>query len=191
LFPNFEFLIYLFSFLVCVFVIFFPPKTIEETFKNLRTTGLPFWMLSHVEGTRINLQKLAESQDYAKKNDLPILEYSLLPRTKGFVATVQGLRDKLDAVYDVTILYQNKKTGKTEGVKGPNLFEAILRKASSNAHIHVRRYPIQSLPKDDLQLSKWCLDRWKEKDQLIKDFQKSGHFPREFVSPWKHQGIAC
>ena len=33
---------------------------------------------------------------------MPEPQHTLLPRTRGFVATVQGLRSRLDAVYDVT-----------------------------------------------------------------------------------------
>ena len=47
---------------------------------------------------------------FAKAKGLPEPKHVLIPRTKGFVATVQGLRDDLlDAVYDVTIWYPNKK----------------------------------------------------------------------------------
>lgn len=42
---------------------------------------------------------------FAKKRDLPQLEHLLIPRVKGFAQAVQSLRDRLDAVYDLTIYY--------------------------------------------------------------------------------------
>jgi len=42
-------------------------KQIYRTFHGLRTRKLPFWLISHLEGTRINPKKLKESQDFAKK----------------------------------------------------------------------------------------------------------------------------
>ncbi len=36
------------------------------------------------EGTRLSQQKLEASQEYAKKNNMPVLKHHLLPRTRGF-----------------------------------------------------------------------------------------------------------
>ena len=84
--------------------------SINKTFSNIRNYRPPVWMISHVEGTRMSEKKMLESQEFARKKNLPQLNNVLYPRTKGFVASVQALRDgSVDAVYDVTITYLVRK----------------------------------------------------------------------------------
>lgn len=42
-------------------------------------------------------QKCMRSQKYASENGLPILKNVLLPKTKGFYACLENLKDSLDA----------------------------------------------------------------------------------------------
>jgi hypothetical protein len=58
-------------------------EKINKTFYNLKTRKLPFWLASHIEGTRLVPEKIRQSQEYAKKNDLPVTNHVLLPRKKG------------------------------------------------------------------------------------------------------------
>ena len=46
------------------------------------------------EGTRFTETKHAASMEVAKKKGLPLLKHHLLPRTKGFVHSVHGLKGK-------------------------------------------------------------------------------------------------
>lgn len=48
-----------------------------------------------------------------------------------------------------------------------------------DVHIHVRRFRIADLPKDDNAFTSWVYDRWVEKDNLMEHFYKHGHFPGE------------
>ena len=61
-------------------------EKINKTFHNLKTRKLPFWLASHIEGTRHVPEKVRQSQEYAKKHDLPVLTNVLLPRKKGIYA---------------------------------------------------------------------------------------------------------
>jgi hypothetical protein len=90
----------------------------------------------------------------------------LLPRTKGFVATVHGLRGLVTAIYDVTIGYP-------DGV--PTLWQYIQGLAPV-AHVHLRRYPIESLPHGDEELRRWLIERFSEKDALLSRFRDAGSF---------------
>ena len=84
-------------------------EKINKTFESLRNLNVPFWLISHLEGTRFSPKKVANSQQFAKKHDLPLLNHVLLPRYKGFVATLKGLRTdpKVKAVYDFTVVYND------------------------------------------------------------------------------------
>jgi len=153
--------------------------SISKTFEKLKQRRLPFWLVSHVEGTRLTPEKLKASHAFAKKTDLPILNNVLLPRSKGFLATVKALRDgTATAIYDFTLVYN-------DGKKPPSLSSIVMRRGGKIS-IHTRRYLISELPKSDEDLHNWILDRWKEKDQLIDQFLKDGHFPNVYNDPAAH-----
>jgi hypothetical protein len=90
----------------------------------------------------------------------------LVPRTKGFVASVAGLRRHATAIYDVTIGYER-------GV--PTLWQYI-KGFAPRAHLHVRRFPIADLPTDDAGLATWLQQRFQEKDSLLERFYRDGRF---------------
>ena len=140
---------------------------IRQTFAKLRDNDVPVWFISFSEGTRITPEKLAQSQAYAREHGLHVPRHTLVPRTKGFTATVEGLRDHVDAVYDCTLGY-------VEGV--PTLWQFIQGYAPK-AHLHVRRFPIDCLPTDEPALADWLLERFREKDELLEHYYQNGAFP--------------
>jgi 1-acyl-sn-glycerol-3-phosphate acyltransferase len=157
------------AFLDCVFVKrnwTADQRTIEATFGRLRDNAVPVWLMSFPEGTRSTPEKLAKSQEYARSQGVEPFEHVLMPRTKGFVASVLGLREHVDAVYDLTIGYDS-------GV--PSLTQYILGYAR-RAHVHVRRYPIAQLPTARKDIADWLLRRFREKDALLDDFHRDHRF---------------
>lgn len=79
---------------------------IAQTFRHLKEDPTtPFWLLSHPEGTRFSPKKLEECNNFAREHGHPELKHCLLPRTKGFVATVNGLRGCLESILDCTIVW--------------------------------------------------------------------------------------
>lgn len=144
-------------------------SSIEATFKRILDDRIPLWLVSFVEGTRVTPEKIAKSQTYAEQHGHTPLHHVLLPRTKGFVASVQGLRTHIDAVYDLTLGYE-------EGV--PNLWQYI-KGFAPHAHLHVKRYPVRSLPASDDDLAAWLHARFREKDELLVHYYENGSFPRE------------
>lgn len=142
---------------------------IRETFRHLVENDVPVWLVSFVEGTRVTPAKIERGMEYAKQAGMTLTRHVLPPRSKGFVASVQGLGEHVHAVYDVTIGY-------TEGV--PNLWQYI-KGSVRQMHTHVRRFPIEELPKLDAELRQWLLDRFVEKDRLLEHFYTHGAFPQE------------
>jgi len=115
---------------------------ITQTFKNLKDSQSPFWITSHLEGTRFSVKKQKLSDDFAKKAGRKPLKYCLIPRTKGFVATVEGLRSVIDAVYDVTIVYDHQK------YTSPSWSGLVLSKwlvRPIDVHLHIRRFPVKDV----------------------------------------------
>jgi len=158
------------AFLDCVFVErkwTTDRASIERTFGRIVGERVPIWLVSFVEGTRVTERKIERSRQYAREHDLPELRHLLVPRTKGFVATVEGLRVHLDAVYDVTIGYVG-------GV--PTLWQ-YTKGFAHEAHLHVRRFPIASLPEPAEELAEWLVVRFAEKDALLDHYYRYGAFP--------------
>lgn len=134
--------------------------SLNRTFGKFKRENISMWVVSFVEGSRLNAKKLAESQAFATSRGRKPLEHLMIPRTKGFVATVIGLRDHLDAIYDTTLMYE-------DGV--PSLWQWA-RGEVGKVHIHVRRYPVGELPASDTDLEEWVLARYQEKDLRLEAF---------------------
>ena len=103
----------------------------------------------------------------AERHGLKAPRHVQLPRTKGFVATVQGLREHASAVYDLTIGY-------VDGV--PTLWQ-MSEGFVPVVHLHVRRFPIKDLPRGDQEISDWLFRRYEEKDDLLDYYYQHGSFP--------------
>ncbi len=141
---------------------------ITSMFSKFRKEEIPLWLISFVEGTRITRSKLERSQKFAKERNLPILNNVLLPRTKGFAATVQGLSAHTSVIYDFTIGYP-------QGF--PSLWQ-IVNGTATEFHLHVRRFDLsQALPsRNASEISDWLLNRFIEKDLLLDHFIRNGRF---------------
>ncbi|HCC24271.1 MAG TPA: hypothetical protein DEP85_02000 [Holosporales bacterium] len=141
--------------------------SIRKVFQNLRQHQVPLWVVSFVEGTRITPKKLKSSQEYAKNKGLAVLNHVLTPRTKGFVATLEGLKGHVTAVYDLTFCY---------GKNIPTTWQWI-RGDVKKVHLHARRFLVKQLPQSPETLSQWLLQRFVEKDYLIKTCITLDSFP--------------
>jgi 1-acyl-sn-glycerol-3-phosphate acyltransferase len=140
---------------------------IQRTFARLVDDRVPVHLVSFVEGTRLTFAKLAAAQEYARAHGLQVPRHVLVARTKGFAATVEGLRSHITAVYDLTIAYENGVPTLWQYIKG------LVRRI----HVHVRRFPVADLPASAEELRQWLQDRWQEKDELLEGFYASGAFP--------------
>lgn len=142
---------------------------IMRLFAKYKANEIPLFLVSFLEGTRRNPTKAAASQAYAKERGHYVPNYTMVPRTKGFLATMLGLRSHLDAVYDVTIGYHPKV---------PSLYDCFIGNVQ-HVELHVARFPIDELPEDDEALSNWVFERFEIKDKLLEAFAAEGQFPGE------------
>jgi len=140
---------------------------IHRVFRNILTYQVPMWLMTFAEGTRLRPEKIARSQAYAREHGLVPPQHVLIPRTKGFVASATSLRGYADAVYDLTIGYEKGVPTLWQWTKG------YVRRV----HLHVRRYPLDSLPVEEEALASWLFERFQEKDRLLESFYRHGAFP--------------
>ena len=132
-------------------------RTIQATFARAIAGQVSMWLISFSEGTRLSPSKLASSRAFAEKRGYPVPRHVQVPRPKGFVASVHGLRTHLSAVYDVSIAYAPSV---------PSLWQYAIGLAPVS-YLHVRRYPIDELPTDDDELAAWLRERFVEKDAWL------------------------
>jgi len=88
----------------------------------------------------------------------------LVPRAKGFVASVTGLAGHVVAVYDVTIGYVGGLPSLWQWAKG----------RMREVHLDVRRYPLAELPAAPEALAAWLAERFREKDARLERFYAGG-----------------
>jgi hypothetical protein len=143
-------------------------------------------LVSYSEATRYTPQKYLETVQWCKSNNKPVPRFTLYPRTKGFVSTVQQLRKTkhVMAVYDITIAYAH------EGrfMEAPDLWETLSRpslKRDWKFHVHADRHALQTLPESDDELAKWLETRWIEKGKRLEGLQQELEEGRPWGKSWK------
>ncbi|EDO40658.1 predicted protein [Nematostella vectensis] len=137
-------------------------NTILDYFKDL---NYPLQLMIFPEGTNLEDRSRVHSDSFARKNNLPIYEYVLHPRVRGFVHCVEKLRHgprRMDAIHDVTIAYDRNYCFTEKDI--------ILGDFPREIHFHIKRYPISEIPTDVEELEVWCQKRWLEKEDRLKLF---------------------
>ena len=140
---------------------------VRRLFATFHEDRIPLWLMTFPEGTRFTPEKQDRNRKRAAQTGIEPFRHMLVPRTKGFVAAVIGLRGYIDAVYDVTIGYEG-------GV--PTLWQFV-KGLPKVAHMHVRRFAMAGLPEADEDVAAWLIARYREKDDLLDGFYRDGRFP--------------
>ncbi|GAX15515.1 lysocardiolipin and lysophospholipid acyltransferase [Fistulifera solaris] len=160
----------------------------EQLFQLLRSfaagagASSPVHLLLFPEGWSLHhgadrLSVHAKSNEFAKRERRPQLKHLLLPRNRGFKATLECLRESSPVVYDVTIAYPGY-----DGSLPPSptfslfsLWEGLLCKLPREVHIRIKRYSLEEV----LQDSSWMDKKWAEKDRLLSYFSRHQSFPMD------------
>lgn len=152
-------------------------RRMTKVFSSLtdpRRKNAPYWLISYLEGTRFTQKKLQDARDFAKKRDLKVLDQVLQPRTKGFISTVHALRGNAQAVYDITIGYQESESREMV----PSFKQLYLTPSFTNRviHVHQRRIPLSEVPQGEEELKRWIYKLYEQKDELLRGFRQDGKF---------------
>lgn len=155
----------------------------------VHTLHEPVTFLLFPEGTDLSPSNLDKARAWAAARGLPPFEHLLQPRSAGFIETVRGMGDGLDALYDVTILYTPRSprasalhpVGAQDADRGsspggapwrpapwrPSEFEMLGGRFPGTVRMHMRRFDRAELPVSDEALASWLHDRWVEKEALL------------------------
>ncbi|KAL3266665.1 hypothetical protein HHI36_010827 [Cryptolaemus montrouzieri] len=166
----------------------FREKSLEALSKHLTESYIPLkrkWLVIFPEGGFL-YKRRERSQKYGQKNNLPHLEHVTIPRVGALQVVMNELKTKtatldnnstgthpshhLKYILDVTIGYpRGEPLGILDLIFG-NL-------APSKTTLYYRLFPISQVPQGNEALSKWIIDRWAEKENLLDTFYKTGSFP--------------
>lgn len=133
-------------------------ENVVRQLQKFKKFGFPIWVNLYPEGTRLKPSKLLAAQEFARDNNLPVPKRVLIPRVKGFLATIEGLDGHVDAVYDLTIAYPNGQP--------PTLWE-LLSAQGNLVKVEIKRYSISQIPKDQEGRSAWLLQLYRDKEIQI------------------------
>jgi 1-acyl-sn-glycerol-3-phosphate acyltransferase len=141
-------------------------------------------LISFSESTRLTPAKRLAAASYALKHSKPLPNHLLLPRTKGFAASVQHLRSAphVKAVYDLTLAYADTELEKSSKSKResftfqspPTFVQSVLYPDVGRRWktlVHVRRFELRDLPEEEDGLRTWLEERWIEKGELLEELR--------------------
>lgn len=127
----------------------------------------PMWLLLFPEGTRFTKSKHQTSEEFAQQKNLQSLKYHLQPRTRGFTTSIQPMKGKVPAVYDILLAFNERD-------KVPPTITSLLLGKSVTAHMYMRRIPLEDVPDSEEAQSQLLRDMFQRKDRLKRSFCESG-----------------
>ena len=137
---------------------------IENILDHFKTWKCGPQLLLFPEGTDFREDSWESSNRYAKKNELPMFDYVLHPRTTGFISMVDYMtrNNNLDQVVDVTIGYPQTMV--------QNEDDLLTKRFPEEIWFRVRVFNVETLPQDSKALTQWLIERWEEKENILKIF---------------------
>lgn len=143
-------------------------EIIGNQIKEIMDYPDPVWLLLNAEGTRFTEQKHEASVKFARDRGMVELKHHLIPRTKGFTASLPNLRGK-SSILDIQLAISRDSPVK------PTIFNILNGKALT-AHMHVRRIPTDTLPEKEEDAAEWLQELFREKDKMQESFHVHGDF---------------
>jgi len=149
---------------------------IADVIQFMSGMDYPPQILLFPEGTDKTPDTTKRSDEWAKKNNLKQLNYTLHPRSTGFIFILNLMKKYklIDSVYDLTIGYMDHI---------PQNEISIIKGFPKEFHVHLKRYPIHELPENDKDLEKWLSDIWYEKDYRLEQFYNQKKFTQGTETP--------
>jgi len=138
------------------------------------------WSL-HDNSTMDRKAVVAMSNEFAKREGRPQLKHLLLPRTTGFNASLESLRESSPVVYDVTLGISGVTQQCSPQVTLSSLW-STLRKPIE-VHMRIKRYSMEEV----LQDASWLDKQWAEKDRLLTQFARHQQFPSDCRGLYRHR----
>ncbi|XP_037076032.1 1-acyl-sn-glycerol-3-phosphate acyltransferase epsilon-like [Pollicipes pollicipes] len=151
----------------------FSQQKMIRSLEYLQQERIQSWIVLFPEGTRYDPSKpevIARSERLALASDLQPLQHHLTPKSKGTWLTLDKVRRHLDALYDVTVVYQGSYSH-SQGKRARTVaLIDFLRGFCPAMHIHVRRIPMSEVPETEEAFQRWIHQLFQEKDRIVAPF---------------------
>ncbi len=136
------------------------------------------------EGTRSTPKKLEEGQIFSKLNNLPVYDNLLVPKSKGLHFLVNHLNktNKLGRIWDLTLAIPKI-------MKQSAYINDIFGKPIGPVYGMMKELKINFDNQDSELFKSWLLEKWKIKDDFLKNYNKYIYKKLEFSDP-KYRHIA-
>ncbi|XP_065359975.1 1-acyl-sn-glycerol-3-phosphate acyltransferase delta-like [Calliphora vicina] len=144
-------------------------EIISRQLKEVFAYPDPTWLLLNAEGTRFTPKKHEASVKFAEERGMPVLKHHLIPRTKGFTASLESLRGRCPAIYDINLVF------KKDAVNPPTI-STLLNGKPVEGYMLVRRIPLDNVPADEAKAAEWLQNLFREKDKIVDSFHTTGSF---------------
>lgn len=164
----------------------FNEKDMRKKLQSYVSAGTPMYLVIFPEGTRYNpgrTKLLSASQTFAAQQGLPVLKHVLTPRIKATYVAFDSMKNYLDAIYDVTVVYEGKDN-KGQREEPPSMTE-FLCKECPTIHIHIDRIDKKDVPEEQEYMRRWLHERFEIKDKLLIEFFDSPDPERRNKFPGK------
>ena len=122
-------------------------------------------LVIYPEGTVYTKEKKYKSDEYCKKNNLPIYNYHLYPRITG-IKTILETNNKFKYFYDITIVYGNINKRKYGIVQ--DIFHYTLNDYPNKIFLNISKHKINS---NTSNLKNQIENIFENKDDFIKKFE--------------------
>lgn len=106
---------------------------------------------------------------FAQERGMPVLKHHLIPRTKGFTASLPYLKKKCPCILDIQLAFN--KSDPVEPTIGN-----LLRGRAVTGHMHISRIDMKSLPDNEADAAEWLQEHFRYKDKLQDSFHTHGDF---------------
>ncbi|XP_032876572.1 1-acyl-sn-glycerol-3-phosphate acyltransferase epsilon isoform X2 [Amblyraja radiata] len=147
----------------------FSEKAMTNKLQQQIKSGAPIYLVIFPEGTRYNPdypQVIAASQAYARKEGLPELRHVMSPRVKAMRIAINTLRCHLDAVYDITVVYEGAVKNNGQRETAPSMPEFLCRECPK-IHIYFDRVNVKEIPEETIFMKRWLHERFEIKDKSV------------------------
>lgn len=126
-------------------------------------------LLLNAEGTRFTEKKHEACVQFARERGITELKHHLIPRTKGFTASLKPLKAKCHSVLDIQLAF--KRNDKNEPTVGN-----LLHGRGVTGYMYVQRIDMNDVPADEAAAAEWMQELFRRKDRLQDSFHTHGDF---------------
>ncbi|XP_008065268.1 1-acyl-sn-glycerol-3-phosphate acyltransferase epsilon isoform X2 [Carlito syrichta] len=148
----------------------FNEKEMRSKLQSYVSAATPMYLVIFPEGTRYYTARpgkvLSASQAFAAQHGLAVLKHVLTPRIKATHVAFDSMKSYLDAIYDVTVVYEGKDNMRQQK-HSPSMTEFLCNECP-RIHIHIDRIDKKDVPEKQECMRRWLHERFEIKDKTCR-----------------------